>query len=114
MAHESHNVVAVGTSAEELAAAVNAVIDARGGLAVADRGAVDVLPLEVAGLMSRDGAAVAAGYARLSARARELGSTLEAPFMTLSFMALLVIPALKLSDRGLFDGRAFRFVPVEV
>jgi adenine deaminase len=74
--------------------------------------AVEVLPLEVAGLMSRDGAAVAAGYAKLDRLARGLGSPLTAPFMTLSFMALLVIPALKLSDRGLFDGRAFRFTPL--
>ena len=69
----------------------------------------DTLPLEVAGLMSRDGDAVAAGYARLDAAARRLGSTLGAPYMTLSFMALLVIPRLKLSDRGLFDGETFAF-----
>lgn len=114
VAHDSHNVVAVGATDRELCAAVNAVIAARGGLAVADGDRADVLELEVAGLMSADGDAVAAGYARLDLLARELGSPLSAPFMTLSFMPLLVIPALKLSDRGLFDGRAFRFVPVTV
>ena len=114
VAHDSHNVVAVGTTDRELCAAVNAVIAARGGLAVADGDRTDILELEVAGLMSGDGEAVAAGYARLDLLARELGSPLAAPFMTLSFMALLVIPALKLSDRGLFDGRLFKFVPVAV
>jgi adenine deaminase len=114
IAHDSHNVVAVGTTDSELCAAVNALVEAQGGLAVADGARVDVLPLEVAGLMSRDGDAVAAGYARLDRLARSLGSPLAAPFMTLSFMALLVIPALKLSDRGLFDGRAFRFTSLFV
>jgi adenine deaminase len=93
---------------------VNALIESKGGLSVADGERVDVLPLEVAGLMSRDGEAVAAGYARLSGLAREMGSQLRAPFMTLAFMALLVIPALKLSDRGLFDVRAIQFVPLHV
>jgi adenine deaminase len=114
VAHDSHNVVAVGVTDEDLCAAVNAVVEAKGGLAVVDRSETDVLPLEIAGLMSRDGAAVAAGYARLDAKARGLGSPLTAPFMTLSFMALLVIPALKLSDRGLFDGRTFRFTTLDV
>jgi adenine deaminase len=112
VAHDSHNVVAVGASDADLCRAVNEVIAARGGLAVADAGRADVLELEVAGLMSGDGDAVAAGYAKLDLLARELGSPLAAPFMTLSFMALLVMPELKLSDRGLFDGRAFRFVPL--
>jgi len=110
VAHDSHNVVAVGVTDDDLARAVNAVVARRGGLAVAAGDAVDSLPLEVAGLMSRAGDAVAAGYARLDAAAKSLGSGLSAPFMTLSFMALLVIPALKLSDQGLFDGRTFRLV----
>jgi adenine deaminase len=114
VAHDSHNVVAVGTNDTDLRAAVNALIEVKGGLSVADGSRIDVLPLEVAGLMSRDGDAVAAGYAFLTRVARDLGSPLRAPFMTLAFMALLVIPALKLSDRGLFDGRAFRFVPLYV
>jgi adenine deaminase len=112
VAHDCHNVVAVGATREDIAVAVNAVFRARGGLAVADGGAVDVLPLPIAGLMSdRPAEEVAAAYARLTAKAKALGSPLRAPFMTTSFMALLVIPALKLSDRGLFDGQAFRFVP---
>jgi adenine deaminase len=114
VAHDSHNIVAVGTSDAELCAAVNALIEAKGGLSVVQADRTDVMPLEVAGLMGRDGEAVAAEYARLDRLAHELGSPLRAPFMTLSFMALLVIPALKLSDRGLFDGRAFRFVPLHV
>lgn len=114
VAHDSHNIVAVGTTDRELTAAVNALIAATGGLAVADGDRVDVLELPIAGLMSGDGDGVAAGYARLDRAARDLGSPLAAPFMTLSFMALLVIPALKLSDRGLFDGRDFRFTPLFV
>lgn len=112
VAHDSHNIVAVGTTDADVCAAVNALISARGGLAVADGSRVDVLELPIAGLMSADGERVAADYARLDAAARALGSPLTAPFMTLSFMALLVIPSLKLSDRGLFDGRAFQFTPL--
>lgn len=112
VAHDSHNVVAVGASRESIAAAVNAVFASRGGLAVADGASIDVLPLPIAGLMSdRPAEDVASAYARLTARARALGSPLRAPFMTASFMALLVIPSLKLSDRGLFDGERFEFVP---
>lgn len=118
VAHDSHNVVAVGTDRPALAAAANAVIEQRGGLALATAGGrtTDVLPLPVAGLMTdRDGFEVARRYAELDRRAKEeLGSGLEAPFMTLSFMALLVIPDLKLSDRGLFDGRSFEFVSLTV
>jgi len=114
VAHDCHNIVAVGASDAELARAVNALIASEGGIAVSATGAEDkVLPLPVAGLMS-DGYAedVAAGYAELTREAKELGSKLHAPFMTLSFLALLVIPALKLSDLGLFDGTKFAFVPV--
>lgn len=112
VAHDSHNIVAVGTTDAELCAAVNAVIQTRGGLAVVDGNRVEVLPLPVAGLMSaEEGYRVAQRYAQLDAAAKQLGSTLSAPFMTLSFMALLVIPDLKLSDRGLFGGQVFDFVP---
>lgn len=114
VAHDSHNIVAVGVTDLEICAAVEALMKSQGGLAVADGKKVDVLPLEVAGLMSRDGAAVAAGYTRLDAAAKALGSSLSAPFMTLSFMALLVIPALKLSDKGLFNGKTFQFTSVHV
>jgi adenine deaminase len=110
VAHDSHNLVAVGADAESLCRAVNALIDSGGGIAVAEDDTLASLPLPVAGLMSdQDGDAVAARYTELTRRAGELGSPLRAPFMTLSFMALLVIPELKLSDLGLFDGREFRF-----
>ncbi|MDM9384152.1 adenine deaminase [Chlorogloeopsis sp. ULAP01] len=111
VAHDSHNIVAVGTTDEELCAAVNAVIDAKGGIAVAQSNTIQVLTLPVAGLMSdADGYLVAKQYAQMDAWAKRLGSQLLAPFMTLSFMALLVIPDLKLSDRGLFSGKDFQFV----
>lgn len=114
--HDSHNITAVGCDDASLARAVNLVIEARGGLAVvAPDGRELVLPLPVAGLMSdQSGPEVAAAYSAVDALAKELGSTLQAPFMTLSFMALLVIPSLKLSDKGLFDGEAFRFVEAVV
>jgi adenine deaminase len=112
VAHDCHNVVAVGATRTELADAINAVFAAKGGLAVASAGRVETLALPIAGLMSnRPAEEVARGYAGLSAAAKALGSPLRAPFMTLSFMALLVIPELKLGDRGLFDGLRFRFVP---
>ncbi|MBK9248349.1 MAG: adenine deaminase [Ignavibacteria bacterium] len=113
VAHDSHNIIAVGTSDDELCRAVNAIIRAKGGIAVIDGEQADVLPLDVAGIMSpNDGYRVAEDYARLDAAAKALGSSLSAPFMSLSFMALLVIPALKLSDKGLFDGQNFRFANV--
>jgi adenine deaminase len=111
VAHDSHNIVAVGTSDAEICAAVNALIQCHGGIAVAENNVVHVLPLAVAGLMSDgDGYEVSKKYAELNAGAKRLGSKLTAPFMTLSFMALLVMPYLKLSDRGLFSGKEFRFV----
>ena len=115
VAHDSHNVIGVGCDAASLATALNAVIAAQGGLALVDGdGQVDCLPLPIAGLMSDlAGDTVASRYAALSDSVRHrLGSPLRAPYMTLSFMALLVIPELKLSDRGLFDGRAFALTEV--
>ena len=116
VAHDCHNIVAIGTSDEDLARVVNLLIQNEGGIAVVgDGGFEDVLPLPVAGLMSHGYAEDAAtAYARLSQAAQALGSPLHAPYMTLSFLALLVIPALKLSDLGLFDGHKFAFVPVSV
>ena len=112
VAHDSHNIVAVGADDAALTAAVNRVIARRGGLAVAGGGRAADLPLPIAGLMSdRPGAEVARRYAALDRRAKSLGSRLDAPFMTLSFLALLVIPDLKLSDRGLFSARRWGFVP---
>jgi adenine deaminase len=114
VAHDSHNIVAVGINDEDICRAVNLVITQQGGVsAVAGPGGAEkILPLPVAGLMSaEDGYKVAADYTTIDRFVKEeLGSTLAAPFMTLSFMALLVIPHLKLSDRGLFDGDSFSFV----
>ena len=113
MAHDSHNVVAVGTNDEDLTAAINAVIAEQGGLSVSSDGQTDVLPLPVAGLMSTESCQwVAERYEKLDQRVKSFGSNLRAPFMTLSFMALLVIPSLKLSDKGLFDGDNFVFTSV--
>lgn len=113
VAHDSHNVVAVGVDDASLCAAVNLVIKARGGISVVGRGKRAVLALPIAGLMSdQDGRVVARRYTALDAAAKRLGSRLDAPFMTLSFMALLVIPDLKLSDRGLFSATQWGFVPV--
>ena len=107
--------MAVGATDEEICTAINGIIQVKGGTAVAEANSVEVLPLPIAGLMSADdGYDVAQKYAHLDNRAKELGSLLTAPFMTLSFMALLVIPELKLSDRGLFDGNKFQFVPLWV
>ena len=115
VAHDSHNVVVVGTTDEALARAANAVIRQKGGISAVAEG-THVLPLPIAGLMSDDSYdVVARRYTRLSHFVQdELGSPMDAPFMTLSFMALLVIPQLKLSDKGLFDGEAFEFVDLFV
>lgn len=112
MAHDSHNIVAVGTDDESLCQAVNLVIQQRGGISAVSNDTEMLLPLPVAGLMSdQDGFSVAEKYTAIDQFAKnELGSTLSAPFMTLSFMALLVIPHLKLSDLGLFDGDTFTFL----
>jgi len=111
VAHDSHNIVAVGSDDVSLAKAINAVIKEKGGISCVDGEEVKVLPLPVAGLMSTaDGYEVARAYADMDASAKTLGSALSAPYMTLSFMALLVIPELKLSDLGLFDGRNFRLL----
>lgn len=110
VAHDSHNIVAVGADDESLAKAINLVIRERGGISCVNATTEQVLGLPVAGLMSADdGYQVAAAYTEIDAMAKALGSSLAAPFMTLSFMALLVIPHLKLSDKGLFDGDKFAF-----
>jgi len=112
VAHDSHNIVAVGVDDENICKAVNLVIEHRGGISAVDNEKEMVLSLPVSGLMSNeDGYKVAAAYTAIDKVVKEkLGSTLTAPFMTLSFMALLVIPHLKLSDKGLFDGDSFSFV----
>lgn len=112
VAHDSHNIVAVGVDDESLMKAVNLVIAAQGGVSAVSGKSKMVLALPVAGLMSNeDGYKVAAAYTAIDKMVKEeMGSTLSAPFMTLSFMALLVIPHLKLSDLGLFDGDKFEFM----
>ena len=111
VAHDSHNIVAVGCSDEEIAQAVNLLVACKGGIVACCDEDVALLPLPVAGLMSlNDGSSVARLYEQADRLAHQLGSTLSAPFMTLAFMSLLVIPELKLSDKGLFDGNRFCFV----
>ena len=112
VAHDSHNIVAVGVDDESICKAVNLVIEKKGGVSAVGSNNEMVLRLPVAGLMSNeDGYKIAADYTAIDKMTKEeLGSTLGSPFMTLSFMALLVIPHLKLSDRGLFDGDKFEFI----
>jgi adenine deaminase len=117
IAHDSHNIVAVGTHDDLLCKAINAIIDAKGGIAACSKADIRLLPLPIAGLMSADDAyQVAHAYQDIDAFAKRLcaphPSPLQAPFMTLSFMALLVIPSLKMSDLGLFDGHKFEFTRV--
>jgi len=108
VAHDSHNIVAVGVDDESICRAVNIIIETKGGVSCVGDMEEILLPLPVAGLMSADdGYLVAEKYSAIDKAAKKLGSTLSAPFMTLSFMALLVIPHLKLSDKGLFDGDSF-------
>ena len=111
VAHDSHNIVAVGVDDGSIVRAVNRLINDRGGISCIDEHGELCLALPVAGLMSTDrGAIIAENYKKLDKMAKDMGSRLRSPFMTLSFMALLVIPHLKLSDRGLFDGHKFEFV----
>jgi len=108
VAHDSHNIIAVGTTDDEIVRAINLLVEARGGISLIDGKEEHVLPLPVAGLMSTgDGFKIAGAYDKMDELAKGLGSKLGAPYMTLSFMALLVIPRLKLSDEGLFDGEKF-------
>lgn len=114
VAHDSHNIIAVGCNDADICAAINLVVAAQGGISLAHADETHVLPLPVAGLMTdADGFAVSAAYTRLDQLAKEKGARLAAPYMTLSFCALLVIPALKLSDLGLFDGARFCFTPLQ-
>jgi len=115
VAHDCHNIVVVGTSDEEICKAVNLIIENTGGICAVNGFETKILGLPVAGIISdKDGWETGKLYQEIDAMARNLGSRLKAPFMTLSFMALLVIPDLKLSDKGLFSGKAFQFVDLEV
>jgi adenine deaminase len=112
VAHDSHNIIAVGTDDESICRAVNLVIEKQGGISAVAQKNEKIIALPVAGLMSNeDGYKISADYTAIDNMVKkELGATLASPFMTLSFMALLVIPQLKLSDKGLFDGNKFEFV----
>ncbi|MGC8864170.1 MAG: adenine deaminase [Bacteroidales bacterium] len=111
VAHDSHNLIAMGTSLEAIAQALNLIIDNQGGLALVNKEKQFVLPLPVGGLMStEDGYQIANAYKKLNQEAQELTPALSAPFMTLSFLALPVIPRLKLTDRGLFYVDNFQYV----
>jgi adenine deaminase len=108
--HDSHNIIAVGVDDKAICKAVNLLIKAKGGIAAVNSHKEILLPLPIGGIMSNeDGYHVAEKYIAIDLMAKEMGSTLQSPFMTLSFMALLVIPDLKLSDKGLFDGQRFTF-----
>lgn len=113
VSHDSHNIVAVGVTDEDICRAVNLIIENKGGICAVSGDKEMVLPLPIAGLMSNgDYSDVARRYRNLDDVAKSMGSTLNAPFMTLSFMALLVIPKIKLSDKGLFDSERFEFIEV--
>ena len=113
--HDSHNIIAVGVSDEALCKAVNLIIENKGGVCAVTDSEEKIVPLPVAGIMSDKSAQeIGVAYATLDAMAKKMGSTLRAPYMTLSFMALLVIPALKLSDKGLFDGNSFTWTSLEI
>ncbi|QSE95973.1 adenine deaminase [Fulvivirga lutea] len=108
VAHDSHNIVAVGTNDTDICKAVNLIIEAKGGISLADGENSKILELPMAGIMSaKDGYEVTKHYEEIDKAAKGLGTSLTSPFMTLSFCALLVIPELKLSDKGLFDANTF-------
>ncbi|MEW6585609.1 MAG: adenine deaminase [Nitrospirota bacterium] len=111
IAHDSHNVIAVGVSDEDICRAVNLIMEHKGGICAVSQDKEMILPLPVAGIMSdQEYAEVAEKYSALDRMSKELGSMLHAPFMTLSFMALPVIPKLRITDKGLFDVEQFEFV----
>lgn len=116
VAHDSHNIICIGCDDESIARAVNLVVEARGGLSAVGAGSGHLIGLPIAGLMTdRDGYEVAESYTNIDRFVKDtLGSTLKSPFMSLSFMALLVIPSLKLSDKGLFDGENFKFTALSL
>ena len=113
--HDSHNIIAIGVSDEAICKAVNLIIENRGGVCAVNASEEKIVSLPVAGIMSDKSAEeIGKAYAALDAMAKQMGSTLRAPYMSLSFMALLVIPSLKLSDKGLFDGTKFKFTSLEI
>jgi adenine deaminase len=115
IAHDSHNIIAVGTKDSDIVDAINTIVELKGGLAVAENGNIESLQLDIAGIMTtRSCEDIANDYDNLNKRVKSLGCTMNAPFMTLSFMALLVIPDLKIGDSGLFDVKKFEHVSLFV
>lgn len=110
VAHDSHNIISVGTSDEAIVNSINLLIENKGGISLVNGNQQMIIPLPVAGIMSnKDAYLIARQYEDINKKTKQLGTKLAAPYMTLSFMALLVIPELKLSDKGLFDGNKFEF-----
>ena len=113
--HDSHNIIAIGVSDEAICKAVNLIIENRGGVCAVSNSEEKIVSLPVAGIMSdKPAEEIGKAYAKLDEMAKQMGSKLRAPYMSLSFMALLVIPSLKLSDKGLFDGTSFKFTSLEI
>jgi adenine deaminase len=113
--HDSHNIIAIGVSDEDICKAVNLIIENSGGVCAVNASEEKIVSLPVAGIMSDLSAEeIGKSYAELDTMAKQMGSKLRAPYMSLSFMALLVIPSLKLSDKGLFDGTSFQYTSVEM
>ena len=113
--HDSHNIIAVGVSDEMICKAVNLIIKNKGGICAVNQSEEKIVSLPVAGIMSDLSAEeIGKSYAELDTMAKQMGSKLRAPYMSLSFMALLVIPSLKLSDKGLFNGDSFQFTSLEI
>jgi adenine deaminase len=115
VAHDSHNIICIGTNDEDIVSAINEIVALKGGLSVSICGKISSLQLSIAGIMSDLSCdEVASAYENLAQKVISMGCRFRAPFMTLSFMALLVIPELKMSDQGLFDGDKFCFTPLFV
>ena len=109
VAHDSHNIIAVGTNDNDIVSSINEIVKMKGGLAVSNDGTVTSLPLNIGGIMTTKSCSLVAGeYEHLNYLVKNIGCKLQAPFMTLSFMALLVIPELKIGDKGLFDVKKFQ------
>ena len=115
IAHDSHNIISVGTNDKDIVSSINEIVRLKGGLAVSDRGNIKSIKLNIGGIMTnRSCDKIATDYTNLNHLVNSLGCTMKAPFMTLSFMALLVIPDLKIGDRGLFDVKKFEPVSLFV
>jgi len=111
VAHDSHNIIAVGSADEYILKAINKIVEMKGGLVAVSNTKIEYLKLEIAGLMTNlDGSLVSDKYLKIDNLAKEIGCKFHSPFMTLSFMALLVLPELKISDKGLFDSNNFKFI----